>query len=332
MPASLTPSPTARTTLNVAAAAIVGCLAVVAAHAAPLPRTAVPMSTGTASPTASGDMFKRALNAALAARARAEAGFAPKATLSYPYGITVDQHSNVYVTNLFSGVNVYTYKLVKTGEITANLLYPSAVAISFSGNIYVANNGASNVTIYNPALAQVGTITDAMLQAPTSMYIDADDTAWVLDAQGNLHAYLSDGVTLASVHSGGTALGPWGPYVTVWGVTDAKGGYDEAFASRAQALNSGIAFSGIFPQGSPEAGSETQDQHGNQYVSDIAHNQIMIYDAAGTAQIGTITTPAAVYGIAVDPNLNRLYAVMTAMNEVYTYSTIAPYKMLGVIH
>ena len=163
-----------------------------------------------------------------------------KATLNYPYGMAVDGAGNLYVANVFGGVNIYSAKGFKlTNTITAGLSYPAAVAIAFGGNIYVANNGGDDITIYNPALAQVGTITDSTLYSPDSMYIDGNNDIWVLDATGTLHVYLDNGAAAGSVATGGTAVGPWGPYVTVWGVDNGPGSYSEVVQNVGEALHYG---------------------------------------------------------------------------------------------
>jgi sugar lactone lactonase YvrE len=103
--------------------------------------------------------------------------------------MTVDTAGNLYVANILGGVNIYSYAsgytLVNT--ITAGTSYPAAVAINFEGNIFVANNGASNITIYNPALAEIGTITDPTLYSSAAMYINQSDDIWALVGTGVLH-------------------------------------------------------------------------------------------------------------------------------------------------
>ncbi len=306
--------------------ALAGLLAAPAARAQLAPRVATLRDgAGQAAP-------QPALDPIAALRQHPAAARTPVATLSYPYGITVDASSNIYVTNLFGGVNIYNSKLQKTGAITAGLLYPAAVAVAFDGTIYVANNGASTITVYNPLLTQIGTITDSTLAGPMSMFIDAEDTAWVLDAGGTLHAYLNDGTALPTTHTGGNAVGPWGPNVTVWGIANANGGYDEAYENRALATHDGPALSNVYPNGSPYAAAEAQDQLGQEYVADLRNDLIQIWSRDGKYEVGQIRTPAAPYGVAVDTRLNRVYAVLTISNEVYVYSTKSPYNLLGIMH
>ena len=261
-----------------------------------------------------------------------EAAAAVTPTLNYPYGIGLDDSGNVFVTNLLGGVNVYAMAtLKKAGAITSGVLYPAAVAVSFNGNIYVANNAANNITIYNQSYTQIGTITDSTLQSPTSMYIDASGDIWVLDAQGITHLYLFDGTPLSSYHSGGSCIGPWGPDVTVWGISNGQGGYLEDLQNVGQAVRDGVSFPNYFPSGSPYAGGETQDSIGQQYVTDIVHNQVQIWAPDGAYMVGVINTPAAPYGIAVDTPHARIYVVMTTLNEVYVYSTHPGYALLTIM-
>jgi DNA-binding beta-propeller fold protein YncE len=258
-----------------------------------------------------------------------DAAPAAKTTLFYPYGITVNASGEIFVTNVFGGVNVYSATLKYTGAITAGVSFPAAVAVSSNGNVYVANNGGNNITIYNPALTQIGTISDATLTNPESMYIDADDTIWVLDAVGVLHPYLYNGTALPSTTTGGTVVGPGGPNVTVWGITDANGGYDELLQNRAEAMHYGALLSNGF-RNTPLAGGETQDDFGLQYVTDTINNRVEILNPATPQQIVVIDTIAAPYGIAVDSVRKRLYVVLTSLNQVVVYS-LTTGKQLAVI-
>jgi hypothetical protein len=302
-----------------------------AGAATPPARVAIPRPAGNAAPAITAPDLVTALRQQGAASGRDARGRKPVTTLDYPWGITVDPHSNIYVTNLYAGVTIYNSKYQKTAEITSGLSYPAGIGISFEGNIYVANNGANNVTIYNPQLAQIGTITDSTLASPGSMFIDSDDTAWVLDGQGRLHAYLSDGTVVSSTQTGGTTVGPWGPNVTVWGITYPNGGYVEALEDRAVGVHDGLSL-GTFIGDSPYAGGETQDQYGQQYVSDFTNDLIEIWSTDGLDLIAEIPTPGNPIGVAVDDNLHRLYVALTTSDEVYVYSTISPYKLLHVIH
>jgi DNA-binding beta-propeller fold protein YncE len=252
--------------------------------------------------------------------------------LDYPYGLAVDSAGNLYVANLFAGVSIFSAKThLLTGTITAGTDYPAAVGISFEGNIFVANNGGDNITIYNPALQQIGTISDPTLYSPSSLYIDADDDVWALDATGTLHLYLANGASAGSVAIGGTAVGPWGSNVTVWGAPDGAGGYNEFTQNRGEALHNGPTFPLYFYDGSPEAGAETQDALGQQYVTDVANNRVQIWSANGQAEIAAIPTPAQPFGVAVDNAHGRIYVALTTSNEVVAYSTKAPFKLLFTI-
>jgi DNA-binding beta-propeller fold protein YncE len=256
----------------------------------------------------------------------------PTGTLNYPYGLALDSSGNLYAANVFGGVNIYsgtTFKLVNT--ITAGTDYPAAVGVAFGGNIYVANNGGNNITIYNPSLQQIGTISDPTLVNPSSMYIDAANDVWALDATGTVHLYLDNGATAGSIATGGTAIGPWGPNVTVWGVPDGAGAYSEVYQDLGETLHYGPFFNGAFVGGSPEAGGEAQDSLFQQYVTNNLANKVEIWSTSGTEEIGAFTTPDAPFGIAVDSVHKRIFVSLTTSNEIQVYSTTAPYKLLRTI-
>ncbi len=252
-------------------------------------------------------------------------------TLSYPFGVAVDVSGNVYVTQIFSGVNVYNVRHALAASITTNVSEPSGVAIGFQGTVYVANEGTNDITVYAPgSYTQTGTITDPALTNPISLYVDADDTAWVLDVNGYTHGYMSDGTVLTPTYSGGTVLGPWGSNVTVWGVPDPNGGWDENWEARSQAVRFNPFFGNGF-SGTAYTGGEAQDQFGQQYATDINGNQIIIWSTDGVRQVGAIPLPATGYGVAVDTARNRVYVALTTLNEVACYATKYPYKSCGLI-
>jgi len=253
-------------------------------------------------------------------------------TLSYPYGIGLDPSGNIYVTNLFGGVNIYNennYSL-KT-KFSAGMYYPAAVSIAYDGTVYVANYGGNNITVYNPGLTQTGTIGDSTLVSPLSMFVDSDGDIWALDAGGTTHLYLNNGTAIGSTHTGGTAIGPWGSNVTVWGITNPNGGYDEKFENMGFGVHSGPYLGAVFTDGSPDTGGVAQDTFGQQYVTDILHSTVQIWSTSGTIEVGIINLPAAGYGVAVDSTHGRIYVVEDTLNQVQVFSTKAPYALITTI-
>ncbi len=84
-----------------------------------------------------------------------------------------------------------------------------------------------------------------------AQHVDADNTIWVLDNGGVVHCYFASGAPISSVHSGASAIGPWGSNVTVWGIANASGGYEETFQNLGEAVRTGVALPYAFPNGSP---------------------------------------------------------------------------------
>jgi hypothetical protein len=240
--------------------------------------------------------------------------------LNFPYGVAVDTAGNLYVANLFgNNVTVYNKSLQLIATITGGMNFPAAVAVAFGGNIYVANNGGNNITIYSPQYEQIGAITDSTLISPSSMYIDKNNDIWVLDALGTVHLYLDNGTPISSQALGsGTAIGPWGSNVTVWGVTNPNG-VVELSQNMGEAVHSGVAFPIAYPE-SPVAGGEAQDALGNQYVTNPSSNQIIFFTANGLGYGVFLTTTGPAYGIAVDSINNRIYVAETTLGKVQAYN------------
>ena len=158
-------------------------------------------------------------------------------TLSYPYGLALDSAGNLYVANFRAVVNIYNQETLKLQSmITSGLSYPIAVGVNFGGDIYVANNQPGSISVYNSQLTEISTINDGTLIFPFSMYIDSANDIWVLDGNGNTHLYLDNWAPAGTTLTGGSAIGPWGPNVTVWGVVS-SGGFIEAFQNVGEAVH-----------------------------------------------------------------------------------------------
>jgi len=84
-----------------------------------------------------------------------------------------------------------------------------------------------------------------------------------------------------------------------------------------------------YPLLSPPGG-EAQDALGQQYVSDPNNSQFIIFNAASTGYF-TFKTASPGYGLAVDAANKRFYVAEPGVNQVVVYSTVSPYKLLGVI-
>jgi DNA-binding beta-propeller fold protein YncE len=258
---------------------------------------------------------------------------ASHSTMNTPLGLAVDTTGKIYVANLFgNNVTIYGKNLKLEGTISTGLNLPAAVGLGFGvglgDTIYVANNGGSNITVYNSSLAQTGTITDSTLVNPYSMYVDANDDIWVLDATGTTHLYLDNGTPISSVNVGGTAVGPMGSNVAVWGVSYG-GGIDTFIGNVGLALHYGIGFQ--YAAGPTwQAGAAAEDLTGLSYSTDLSTNQVLIAQL-GVGTVGAIATPSEPYGIAVDPINQRIYVSQPNLNEVLVYNLKSPYKLLGTI-
>jgi len=278
--------------------------------------------TGLGQPGAAGQALDQAAGVDTAAPATTP-------TLHTPFGVAVDSAGQIYVANLTGGVTVYSKQRQLIATITTGVNAPVGLAVGFGGNIYVANNGGNNVTIYNSGFSQIGTISDPTLQYPTGIFVDSVNDIWVMDG-ALVHLYLDNGAPISSGPAGGaTAIGPWGSTVTVWGAYANTLGLVEYVQNIGEALHNGIGYTVAYPLSSPPGG-EAQDAIGQQYTTDPNNNQLVIYNAQSTGYF-TLGTASPGYGIAVDAANKRFYVAEPGVNQVVVYSTIAPYKILGVI-
>ncbi len=106
-----------------------------------------------------------------------------------------------------------------------------------------------------------------------------------------MHLYLDSSVPAGTVTARGSAIGPWGAYVTVWGVPSGLGTYNERYQDLGEALRFAVALPNAFAE-SPEAGAEAQDELGQQYVTDVDGNEVEIFSCDWSYHIGTIARPA----------------------------------------
>ena len=142
-----------------------------------------------------------------------DSGAAISAELSYPYGIAVDSSSNLYIAD--TGNNVIRKVVLSSGIITtvagngttgysgdggaaisAQLNFPTGVAVDASGNIYVAdynNQAIREVTVSNNIINTVagngtwgysgdgGPSTNALLNGPRGVFVNAAGNIYIAD-------------------------------------------------------------------------------------------------------------------------------------------------------
>ena len=127
----------------------------------------------------------------------------PKTGLSDPAGIALDSNLNIYVANAGApGVFVYpplgsSAGLLNEAPIATisgsntGLSYPQGIAVDSSGNIYVADEGATSVYVYPPLASSTGlpnetptaTISglDTGLSSPEGIALDSNLNIYVAD-------------------------------------------------------------------------------------------------------------------------------------------------------
>ena len=251
------------------------------------------------------------------------------ATLNGPYGLAVDATGKLYVANVFGNVTIYDVQHKLVGSIGSGLAFPAAVQVAYNGTIYVANNGNNTISVYDTALNQIGTMTDGTQANPTGLELAEDGSLWMLDAAGGLHEFVN-GQPAGTIALGATAVGPWGSNITVWGASDGNGGYTESYQNLADALHNGAYFPSFFLQ-ARRAGGIAEDNLGQQYITDIDNNVVVIVDTTGFNYISTFAVSAGSTGIAVDSVHHRIYVSNPSANTVTIYSA-STHSVIGTIH
>ena len=121
----------------------------------------------------------------------------PATAINGPGGMAFDANGNLWVTNSdgstgsvleFSvtrdGSNNAT-ALTQVGRIVTGINSPSRLAFDAAGNLYVANIGSNNVTIYEPVgLTQIGTIA-SNIQRPLGVAVDGSGHVYVANNSAN---------------------------------------------------------------------------------------------------------------------------------------------------
>lgn len=120
------------------------------------------------------------------------AGAVPFARSATPAYRPANAHSThyVYVSSQESNqgaVEVYSTQgraQPPVATITAGVSAPTGLAVDASGNLYVANNGNSTITVYPPGMTSPSATYSTGVDAPSGVAVGADGTLYVANESG----------------------------------------------------------------------------------------------------------------------------------------------------
>jgi RHS repeat-associated protein len=265
-----------------------------------------------------------------------DSGAAISAELSYPDGIAVDSSSNLYIAD--TGNNVIRKVVLSSGIITtvagngttgysgdggaaisAQLNFPTGVAVDASGNIYVAdynNQAIREVTVPNNIINTVsgngtwgysgdgGPATNAQLNGPRGVFVSATGNIYIADSANNVIREVIASSGLITTIAGNGTLGYSG---------------DDGPATIAQLdLPWGVAL----------------DAAGNVYIADTTNGRIR---AVGAVQITPAINWAPPAPIVYGTTLASTLSASSAVPGTFTYSylvgtTVTPVTTTTVLH
>ncbi|MGA2207898.1 MAG: Ig-like domain repeat protein, partial [Terracidiphilus sp.] len=172
---------------------------------------------------------------------------ATTAELYYPSGVAVDSSGNVYIAdsyncrvravyasgrlpNISNPVSGYIYTVAGNGTCgysgdsgsatSAELKYPTAVAVDSSGNIYIADGGNERIRKVTASSGAISTVagngtygyngdnraaTTAELYAPTAVAVDSSGNIYIADQSNYRIRKVTTGGTISTVAGNGTA-------------------------------------------------------------------------------------------------------------------------------
>ena len=183
---------------------------------------------------------------------------------NYPASIAVDHSGNIYVAN--NGASA-TQKFAQNGTYTTSFSFAGAMAFDASDNIYVTNAGLARIEEYDSSGAFIKTFGWGVQDGTSAFQICTSGCQSGIAGGGNGQF---SGIGYISVDSSGNI------YVPDWNY------------SHVQRFNSDGTFSLMFGGGGAGdgqfsiSGSVVADASGNMYVTDEDHNRIEKFDSSGT--------------------------------------------------
>ena len=252
-------------------------------------------------------------------------------TLWENYGLAIDIHGSVWVTNQqttsVNGGQGSVSELNSSGQVGSafyggGIYFPVAVATDTDGSIWTANQGdstASKLSNTGSAIsASGGWGTPGQLAGPDAVAIDANHNAWFAngsDSPGSVVSISPNGGTISVIASGGDA--PSGIATDQIGIsTSASKGhvwvanYSSSSISELELNNNGtvtVVSSDLTGGGIKHPNGIAVDGSGNVWVANWEGETLTELQGASGASPGQPLSPASGFG--ADANLHEPYGI-----------------------
>jgi len=242
----------------------------------------------------------------------------------------------VYVTLGNNTVVRYDVSLGSSGAVAAsaftfastNLNDPNGLAFDAAGNLYVANNGSSLVSVFNSSGASVASLGAGNLERPNGIAFDAAGNLYVANADGEpglsntIKKFTTAGALLATLTN---VINPNGLAFNSTGSLYAANTYPTA--NNVSIFNASGVFTGTLGSSSDlDAPSGLAfDRDGNLHVSNFLGNSIVTYDTSGNVVSSISGNLASPRGLAFD-SAGNLYATNQGDNTISKFDSSGQFQ------
>lgn len=205
---------------------------------------------------------------------------------------------------------------------------PNGLAFDSAGNLYVANNGSSLVSVFNSSGASVASLGAGNLERPNGVAFDAAGNLYVANADGEpglsntIKKFTTAGTLLATATN---VINPNGLAFNSAGSLYAAN--TDPTANNVSIFNASGVFTGTLGS-SPDLDAPSGlafDRDGNLYVSNFLGNSIVKYDTGGIVVSSISDNLVSPRGLAFD-SAGNLYATNQGNSTISKFDSSGQFQ------